>query len=229
MLVMAQELPKPRKPSATVDRAEAFVQLVQMAFVFKRGKKMIAPLTLDAINLFTFLLGIEKHHTGEKSAEFPHGKRYWEFPHDVAVHLERLGIDPSTLVCTDWSKLALAIREFDQAKEARYAKEHAELDFEARSAAVNEVLQTYRRTKPPKTATPSQVLESYHLNNRIAKEIIKAQEDLPPSSWQEKIALAPDDSRPGKYGMPIPDEDPPASAAKPKVDQTKPYWWRERP
>jgi hypothetical protein len=138
------------------------------------------------------LLGIQKHSTGEKSVEYPHGRRYWEIPHDVALHLARIGFDAGTLICTDWSKLALAIREFDAAKESRYAKEDAQLDLEARKESLRKAMQTHRRTTVANTATPSQVLETFHLNNRIAKEIIRAQ-----GEEEERGSLQQSGPRPG--------------------------------
>jgi hypothetical protein len=199
----------PKKPGPLVDEDEATLQLIEMALLFRRGKSKMLPVTIAATKRFKTLLGIKSLATGEKSDRFPKGKSYWQFPDDMAVNLERIGIDPATHVCIDRGKFNLALLELEQAEAAKLEAKYAGQDLEARSAAIHEAMQRYRPTKPPKTATPSQVLESYHLNNKIAREIIKAQEGFSPSPYQKKIAAAPDDYVPGQYGMPIGGDDPP--------------------
>jgi hypothetical protein len=216
-----------KKPGPLVDEDEATLQLIQMALLFGRGKKTMLPVTIAATKRFKALLGIKSLATGEKSDRFPKGKSYWQFPEDMAVNLERIGIDPATHICVDREKFNLALLELEQAEAAKLEAKYVDQDLKARSAAVREALQSYRPTKPPRTATPQHYLSNQVLNERIAQEIRKAQEGLPASPWPEKIAPAPDDCVLGQYGMPIPEEDIPASAAKPKADQTKPYWWRQ--
>jgi hypothetical protein len=147
----------------------------------------------------------------------------------MAVNLERIGIDPATHICVDRQKYSLALLELEQGKAAELEAKYAGQDLEARTAAIKEAMQRYRPTKPPQTATPSQVLEGYYLNNKVAREIIRAQEGLPASPWPKKIAVEHDDYVPGQYAMPIPEEDHPGKLAKPNIDQTKYGWWRRPP
>jgi hypothetical protein len=214
----------PKKPGPLVDEDEATLQLIEMALLFRRGKSTMLPVTIAATKRFKALLGIKSLTTGEKSERFPKGKSYWQFPEDMAVNLERIGIDQATHICIDRGKFNLALDELEQAEAARLEAKYAGQDLEARSAAINEAMQTYRPTKPPRTATPAQYLRDHMLNQKIAKEIIKAQEGLPASPWSKKIAPAYDYA-PGQYGMPIGGDDKPVSAVKP-IDQTKPHWWR---
>ena len=157
------------------------------------------------------------------------GVCYWQFPEDMSVNLARAGIEASTHICVDRQKYNLALLELEQGKAAELEAKYADQDLEARKAAIREAMQSYRPTKPPKTATPQHFLHNQVLNSQIVREIKKAQEDLPASPRQEKIAPPEDGYVPGQYGMPIPDKDLSAKAAKPKVDQAKFGWWRRHP
>ena len=219
----------PKKPGPLVDEDEATLQLIEMALLFRRGKSTMLPVTIAATKRFKALLGIKSLATGEKSDRFPKGKSYWQFPEDMAVNLQRIGIDPATHICIDRAKFNLALLELEQAEAAKLEAKYAGQDLEARKAAINKTMQSYRPTKPPKTATPQHFLHNQVLNSQIVREIKKAQEDLPASPRQEKIAPPEDGYVPGQYGMPIPDKDLSAKAAKPKVDQAKFGWWRRHP
>jgi hypothetical protein len=86
----------PKKPSPLVDEDEATLQLIEMALLFRRGKKTMLPVTIAPTKRFKALLGIKSLASGEKSDQFPKGKCYWQFAEDMAVNLERIGIDPAT-------------------------------------------------------------------------------------------------------------------------------------
>jgi hypothetical protein len=89
---------------------------------------------------------------------------------------------------------------------------------------VRKSLRKYARPQP-QIPTATQLLASAKLEQEITKTVLK-ENSAPTSPWPKKIAPAPDDYVPGRYGMPIPGDDLPASAAKPIVDQTKHGWWR---
>jgi hypothetical protein len=65
--------------------------------------------------------------------------------------------------------------ELEQAEAARLESKYAGQDLEARKAAIKQVVQTYRPTKPPKTASPEHFLRNQVLNARIAGHLRKAQ------------------------------------------------------
>jgi hypothetical protein len=174
---------KPKKPGPKVDEDEATLQLIEMALLFRRGKKTMLPVTIEATKRFKRLLGIASLATGEKSVEFPKGQCYWQFPEDMAVNLERCGIDPVTHICIDRDKFNLALLELKQAEAAKLEAKYADQDLEARKAAIKEAMQAYRPTKPPKTMTPAQYLYDHHMNQKIARHLIEArakEDDYPP-------------------------------------------------
>ena len=194
----------PKKPGPLVDEDEATLQLIEMALLFRRGKSTMLPVTIAATKRFKALLGIKSLATGEKSDRFPKGKSYWQFPEDMAVNLQRIGIDPATHICIDRAKFNLALLELEQAEAAKLEAKYAGQDLEARKAAINKTMQSYRPTKPPKTATPQHYLHNHVLNQRIAKELLKAQgED------GERASLQHSGPAGHKYYPPVQEDDSP--------------------
>jgi hypothetical protein len=159
-----------RMANKKVDEDEATLALIEMALLFRRGNKTMVPVTIRAVRNFKALLGIESLATKE-------GICYWQFPQDMSVNLERIGIDPATLICVDRGKFNLALLELEQGKAAELEVKYAGQDLEARSAAIKEAMQRYRPTKPPRTASPQHYLYNDYQNRRIAREIRQAQEE----------------------------------------------------
>jgi len=180
-----------------VDEDEATLQLIQMALLFRRGKKTMVPVTIRAVKNFKALLGIESLATKE-------GVCYWQFPEDMSVNLARAGIEASTHICVDRQKYNLALLELEQGKAAELEAKYADQDLEARKAAIREAMQSYRPTKPPKTAPPQHYLHNHVLNQRIAKELLKAQgED------GERASLQHSGPAGHKYYPPVQEDDSP--------------------
>jgi hypothetical protein len=163
-----ESVQKAKKPGPTVDEDEATLQLIRMVLLYMRGTNTLLPITIAAKKRLQALLGIRTMETKEKRC-------YWQLPDNISMHLERCGIDRATGVCTDRAKFDLALLELEHAKAAKLEAKYAGQDLEARSAAINEAMQTYRPTKRPKTASPRHYLENHVINSKIASHLRRAQ------------------------------------------------------
>jgi len=194
-----------------------FIRL--MIWELERGHGRMRPLTIKALRLAKDIVQLKlcpPNAVGEQNWDYPRGD-----PQCLKDNLARFGIDPKSGHLVDEQKWTDELARMRALNEEKAIKKDQALLKEG----VRKSLRKYARPQP-EIPTARQLLASAKLEQEITKTVLNGN-PAPTSAWPRKIAASPDDYVPGIYGTPIPDEDLPASVAKPKVDQTKPYWWRQ--
>lgn len=158
-----------RKPGSWNDELASVEQLIRMVLGEARGKHCMEPITIRAKKRVAKLLGIQTMQT--------RGKRvYWMLPFDLGYWAERCGFDSVTHECVNRGKLKAAVEELDAQEANKLKGRYEREDMEGRTAALREVMQTYRPTRVPVGMRVEEVLRDQVLNRRIAKHLREEEE-----------------------------------------------------
>ena len=155
------------------------------------------------------------------------GEQNWDYPQGdlqcLKDNLVRFGICPKTGYLIDQQKWIDELERMRAEKEEKaIKKDQAEL-----KEGVRKALRKYTRAGP-QIPTATQLLASAKLEQEVTKTVLN-ENSVPTSPWRKKIAPAPDDYVPGRYGMPIGGDDgrlPPKTA--PSAEEIKRNAWKAR-
>jgi hypothetical protein len=191
-----------------------------MIWELNRGRGRMRPVTIRALNLAKDI--VQPKLCPPNAA----GEQNWDYPRGDAQclrdNLARFGLDANGYLIDEQKWVDELGRMRAEKEEKAIKKDQAEL-----KEGVRKALRKYTRAGP-QIPTATQLLASAKLEQEVTKTVLN-ENSVPTSPWRKKIAPAPDDYVPGRYGMPIGGDDgrlPPKTA--PSAEEIKRNAWKAR-